>query len=236
MTFTLDMAMYWREIKMDPSLKKLLLVGVLGLVVTWGTFIALELAPHSTSPETEKADSEKGLQAQLGADRSGENIATSRGSSSTAKPTSTPASIRRSNSAEARASRIDKARRAAQKPRIPGMAPHVAALGEGAANSSSDRFTRMEKIYESENRDSLWADEKEKRILDLFKKGNYEHTLIDISCRKTLCKMEVRIESRETLFSILKLPGLAEEVGVNAATKPFGDEAEKRIVSFLTRK
>jgi len=103
-------------------------------------------------------------------------------------------------------------------------------------NTSANQFSQLESTYELETRDFAWADQKEKRILEMFRKGNFEETLINISCRKTLCRMELKLASPENIFVILKLPGFAEEVGVNPPKKPVGPPDDLRFISFLTRK
>jgi hypothetical protein len=220
---------------MDPLVKRLLVIGVMGLIVTWGTFLALELTPEDEEPEPIVPEATTERHAGVSANKRREQDRLSRIAAVKRRgPVQKPPPVRPPVVKRPESPPAPQQTAAIKAPMLSGL-PSEIPPSVNSANSTQARFRQMEKAYESEIRDSVWADEKEKRILDVFKKGDHAETLVDISCRKTLCRMEVRIDSPESLFRLFKLPGLAQEIGLNAATQPVGEGDEKRMVSFLVR-
>jgi hypothetical protein len=221
---------------MDPLVKRLLIIGIFGLIVTWGTFLILELAPEDEEPETiaPQPEIEHGSGVSSNKKRERERasrIAAARRRRSEKKPSTVqPPTVRRSVPP-----RAPQQTAAIKSPKIPDIPPQLSTAVK-PTNPTQVRFNQMEKVFETEIRDSVWADEKEKRVLDIFKKGDYEQALVDISCRKTLCRIEIRMSTPDTLLRLYQLSGLAEELGPNAATQPLSEGDEKRMVSFIKRK
>lgn len=219
---------------MDPLVKRLLVIGVVGLIVTWGTFLALEFTPQDEDqePNAVKPEDEHGAGVSFNKTREqNPRIATLKRK----RPVKKPSPVRPPVVNRPVPSPVPQQTAAIKAPTVPDLSPKTPPK-PNPGNTVQARFNDTEKLYESEIRDSDWADEKEKRILDLFKKGDYEEALVDISCRKTLCRLEVRMDSPETFYRVFKLPGLASEIGLNAVSQPVGDGEQRRMVSFIARK
>lgn len=224
---------------MDPLVKRLIATGVVGLIVTWGTFLVLELAPEDEELEPVEDEPVAEPRASVSAKKRLERARIARITTAKRKrpernvPPVRPPVVNRPAPPPA-----PQQIAAIKSPSVPDLPPKLPTPTEAnpANTTQAALFSQMEKSYETEERDADWADEKEKRVLDLFKKGDLEETLADISCRKTLCRIEVRINSPETFMRVFKLPGLAEEIGLNAAAQPLGEGEDRRMVSFIRRK
>jgi hypothetical protein len=214
---------------MEPSVKKLVIVGALGLVVTWGTYIYLELKPETADVEQLAQESND----QKNAKKTKPETPVSKRRQSTPKkhkPTKAPAP-------EPVPSPPQPPVVQAPPSPVPNPPPSNLPIPQlNAPNPTADRFSKLETQFESETRDATWADEKEKRIVELFKKGGFEQALVDVSCRKTVCKLELKLERPEVLLNLIKMPGLSEEVGQDAATRPLGAPGNQKVISYFARK
>jgi hypothetical protein len=211
---------------MEPSVKKLFVVGALGLIVTWGAYIYLELKPETTDTDqlVQASDEQKNTK------KTKSEISVSNQKARTPKRTRPKTSI------PLKPVPIPPKPVAAPAPPPVPLPIQPSVPPVPAPDPLADRFGRFETLFESETRDAVWADEKEKRIVELFKKGNYEDTLVDVSCRKTVCKMELKLDRPEVLFGLLKLPEFNDEIGQDAATRPVGAASDKKAISYFARK
>jgi hypothetical protein len=97
------------------------------------------------------------------------------------------------------------------------------------------RYDKMAERWSTESRDSAWANEKERRILDHFRSGNLERMVANLDCRSTVCNIQIRLRNGEDFIKLMHLPGLESEIGPEVVTQPDGPPGDRRIFSYFAR-
>lgn len=99
-------------------------------------------------------------------------------------------------------------------------------LGEGIL---SPDYKLMEESYIAESRDGTWATQQELRIRNQLLAGDLGERIVLINCQSSVCRVQLEPRGNDPYGELLRVPGLAETLGIDTST-PYSLNSAELIV------
>jgi hypothetical protein len=99
-------------------------------------------------------------------------------------------------------------------------------LGEGIL---SPDYKLLEESYVEEARDGPWATQQELRIRNQLLAGDLGERIVLINCQSSVCRVQLEPHGKDPYGDLLRVPGLAETLGIDTAT-PYSLNSAELIV------
>jgi hypothetical protein len=99
-------------------------------------------------------------------------------------------------------------------------------LGEGIL---SPDYKLLEESYVEEARDGAWATQQELRIRNQLLAGDLGERIVLINCQSSVCRVQLEPRGNDPYGELLRVPGLAETLGIDPST-PYSLNSAELIV------
>lgn len=101
-----------------------------------------------------------------------------------------------------------------------------------AANAR--RWERNSAAWEHETRDPQWAEPHEEDLRMILVDAKVDHLLVNVECRRTMCRVQAETLDSHSFILLSKVPGLFEALGGDEAAMDAVGPPADRILTILS--